>query len=220
MLRSKPITTEEIAALGKRVREIYLPRLTADTARLKLREVQGARPRRYKQFVDGVEGAPLGSVRPGGNIRFLFGALTGVLQWIYQELRARSPVGPERGEAGGQHKIPGRIGEVTTQHVHYRDVHWLFVDGARDRVPATGETVVVNEVAFFVNARPYARRLEHGWSLQAPDGVYELVALEAERRFPDARIEFRYLREGEIPQPIPWRAKPWYGYPSISVRQK
>src|SRR5215471_21374686 len=98
MRPSRPITREQILALTRRLREETLPRLTAKTARTQLARIQGMWPRRYKQFVDGREGAPLETVRPGGNIRFEFAAIGSALEWIDEELRLRSPVGPERGQ--------------------------------------------------------------------------------------------------------------------------
>ena len=201
MLASKAISRGDIAKLTAQIREKTIPRWTATVARRALAEVQGGKRVRYRQFVDGREGAPLDSVRVGGQIRFLFQRLGPVLEWIYEELVPRSPVGPERGEP------------------HYRDVHWVFVDEKRTWPGAVTE-IQVNEKVVFVNTRPYARRLEHGWSTQAPDGVYELVGLEATRRFPQALTEFGYLRPEEVPEAIPWRTRPYYAYPSLTVRAR
>ncbi len=49
-----------------------------------------------------------------------------------------------------------------------------------------------------VNTRPYARRLEHGWSRQAPAGVYEITALAATRLFPEAKITFQYVSLAQV----------------------
>jgi hypothetical protein len=45
----------------------------------------------------------------------------------------------------------------------------------------------------FVSVAPYARRIERGWSRQAPDGVYQAVAALARRRFGSlAMVQFTY----------------------------
>jgi hypothetical protein len=194
----------QTGALVSRLRTQTIPRLTADLARRKLVEFEGAQRRGapYKTFVDGAEGLPLDSVRPGGNIRFMFLDLGPALDAIWLELITRSPVGPERGQP------------------HYRDVHWLIIDGAWVDVPDEAQSLPVpaQSVCQFVNARPYARRLEFGWSMQAPDGVYELVAYWAEREFPQLSVTFSYVSEGEIAVPIPWPVKASYGFPAITVR--
>jgi hypothetical protein len=202
MRASRPITRQQTAALVTRLRDQTLPRLTANLARRELARVQGSDRRPHHTFVDGRENAPLDSVRPGGQIRFVFPQIGSTLDWIWEQLVSRSPVGPERGQP------------------HYRDVHWLFVDGERVDVPEGGESMQISgrSLARFVNPRPYARRLEQGWSLQAPDGVYELVAMEAQRRFNGAVIEFSYVDAGEIPAAIPWPTKGSYAYPCITVR--
>ena len=191
MRASLPITRSQTAGLVTRLRERTIPRLTADFARRKLAEVQGSNPRPFKQIVDGREGGALDSVRTGGNIRFLFADIGPVLDWLYEELVIRSPVGPERGQP------------------HYRDVHWLFIDGERVEVPGVGANAQISgrSIARFVNTRPYAAKIERGFSFQAPDGVYELTAMEAARRFPFALIEFDYTEIDGLP----------YRYPRITV---
>jgi hypothetical protein len=45
----------------------------------------------------------------------------------------------------------------------------------------------------FVSTVPYARKIERGLSPQAPDGVYQVVAVLAQKRFGNvARIRFSY----------------------------
>ncbi len=202
MRASLPITRAQTAALVTRLREQTVPRLTADAARRQLAGVQARQGTPVKTIVDGREGASLDTVRFGGNIRFLFLDLGPVLDWIWEQLVARSPVGPERGQP------------------HYFQVHWLIVDGVWVDVPADAEAMRISAKAVcqFVNARPYAGKIERGLSVQAPDGVYEIVAAEAQRRFPSARIEFFYVSEGDIDVPIPWPVKATYAFPSITVR--
>jgi hypothetical protein len=204
MRASKAITRAQTAAAVSRLRNEIIPRTTADVARRELQRVRGTDQRPYTQIVDGHPGAPLESVRPGGRIVFRFPDLSEVLDLIYRELVERSPVGPERGQP------------------HYYEVHWLFADGARIEVPEGGSPVPVagSVECRFVNARPYARRLEHGWSVQAPDGVYELVAMEAAEKYPWTEIDFAYVGEAEVPAAIPWPTKSWYRFPSITVKAR
>jgi hypothetical protein len=118
MRASRPITRAQTGALVARLREQTVPRLTADAARQQLAGIQARQGAPAKTIVDGREGASVDTVRPFGNIRFLFLDLGPVLDWIWEQLVARSPVGPERGKP------------------HYRDVHWLIVDGVWLDVPS------------------------------------------------------------------------------------
>jgi hypothetical protein len=191
MRASRPITTAQTSAVITRLREQRIPQITADLARRKLAEIEPRQGKPYRTIVDGRENAPLDSVRFGGNIRFLFLDLGPVLDWIWAELVAHSPVGPERGQP------------------HYFQVHWLIVDGNRVQLPILGEPfqIPVKAVCRFVNPRPYAAKIERGLSVQAPDGVYELTALAAQSRFPFVSIEFDYTDLPGLP----------YSYPQITV---
>ncbi len=200
MRASHPISSAQTTALVTRLREQTVPRLTANAARRQLAGIQARQGAAAKTIVDGREGGSIDTVRPFGNIRFLFLDLGPVLDWIWQQLVERSPVGPERGQP------------------HYFQVHWLIIDGVWVDVPSAGMQISAKSVAQLVNARPYARAIERGLSVQAPDGVYEIVAAEAQQRFPSARIEFFYVSEGDIDVPIPWPVKATYAFPSITVR--
>jgi hypothetical protein len=202
MRASRPITSTQTAALVTRLRDQTIPRLTADLARRQLAGLQARQGSPSKTLVDGRANAPLDSVRPFGEIRFIFLDLGPALDWIWQELVTHSPIGPERGQP------------------HYFQVHWLIVDGIWVDVPEAAETMQIraNAVAQFVNARPYSRALERGLSTQAPDGVYEITAMAAQERFPDAAVTFSYVGEGDVPVPIPWPVKASYAFPSITVK--
>jgi hypothetical protein len=181
MRASKAVTPAQLVGVVQKFTDQQLPLITARTARTELAEVDAGRP--YTQFVDGREGAPLESVRPGGNILFKFNALIGrVLEWIYAQLLEHSPVGPD---------VP--------PHLHYIEDHELYIDGERvtAAIGALAE-LPIGEVAMIVNGRPYAARLEHGWSRQAPEGVYEITALAAQRLFPRAKITFQYVSLAEV----------------------
>lgn len=204
MRASRPITRAQTGPLVAKLRDQTIPRLTADLARRKAAELEPREGKPYRVLVDGRPGASLDSVRFGGNIRFEFFDLGPALDEIWERLVRGSPIGPEQGQP------------------HYYQVHWLIVDSVWVEVPDGAERLPVRaqSVCQFVNARPYARRLEFGWSMQTPDGIYELVALWAQRQFPMLDIDFRFVTEGEIAVPIPWPVKASYGFPSITVRAK
>lgn len=131
----------------------------------------------HVQYVDGVKDAALTSVRPGGVIMFKFNNLNEVVDAVLQELMVLSPVGP-------------------TEEGHYRDDHWLFVNGVRVDVSPTGSEVQINprDEVVIANLRKYARKLEQGLSTKAPDGVYEITSRLMKRRFvgfADIRFEYR-----------------------------
>lgn len=125
----------------------------------------------YEQFVDGRKGAPLESVNlKGGRIVFAFDLLSPVLDWIGEQLVLHSPV-----------KDPP---------IHYYESHILFAD---DVEVSAGEPIPAAESYTFVNAVPYARKIERGESQQAADGVYDVIADMASRRFGNiAQIKFTY----------------------------
>lgn len=122
----------------------------------------------YKQYVDGSEGRSLDAVRPDGVIAVEFQLISETLIWIGNQLRAHSPV------------LTGR----------YQKSHTLYADGVEVSpvavVPPADEYVFLSDL-------PYARKIERGLSKQAPDGVYQVVATLAARRFGNvAKIKFSY----------------------------
>lgn len=119
-------------------------------------------------FVDGREGAQLQSVRPDGIIVAEYEVFTDMLAWIGNQLVLHSPV-----KSGT-----------------YARSHTLFADGTEI---AVGATLPDAEEYVFINNTPYARKIELGSSSQAPDGVYEAVAVLASRRFGNmGNIRFSY----------------------------
>lgn len=62
----------------------------------------------------------------------------------------------------------------------YRRSHKLFADGRE--IDFDGDIPPANQYVF-VNAVPYARKIEKGRSSEAPDGVYQVVAVLAQREF-------------------------------------
>lgn len=124
---------------------------------------------KYEVTVDGKKAAPLISVRPDGVIFVEFEYIADVVLWIWQQLYQHSP-----------HKT-GR----------YQRSHSIFIDGQEIRV-GSELPPRIDEIVF-MNTQPYARKLELGSSTQAPDGVYQSVALLARQRFRSlVKVEFTY----------------------------
>lgn len=153
-------------------------KIAADAARNIFSEAQASNARVFgqsppsKQIVDGRIGAPLESVNPDrGKIVFEFALVGPVLEWIGEQLVLNSPV------------LTGR----------YRDSHVLLADGVEVDVES-GEKAPPAAQYAFVSTVPYARKIEHGLSDQAPDGVFEVVADMAKRRFGNiASIKYSLL---------------------------
>jgi hypothetical protein len=209
MRASRAISAAQLTAVVQKFTNQKLPQITARVARQQLAEVDAGRP--YVQFVDGREGAPLESVRPGGKILFKFNALGRVLDWIYEQLLARSPVGPD-----------------TPPHLHYIEDHELYIDGERVNVVVGAIAEVPHGgTAMIVDGRPYARKIERGLSVQAPDGVYELTAIAAQRLFPGTKITFQYVSLASVAETARGTTRralharhaqnASYRYPSITV---
>lgn len=147
----------------------------AEFARSQLRDAQqknkaalGHEPA-YGQIVDGVRGARLEAVNPDrGVIVFEFELGLDVLRFVGEQLVLNSPV------------LTGR----------YRQSHVLLADGVE--IDLDAGIPPADEYAF-VNIVPYARKIERGESDQAPEGVYEVVADMAKRRFGNiADVKFSY----------------------------
>lgn len=130
----------------------------------------------HETFVDGAAGRSVESVKADGVIVFEFRLIQDALGAIGEMLVKASPV---------------RTGRFQSSHI-------LFADGVEvdpGRIP-----VDASEFAF-VNTQPYARKIERGLSPQAPEGVFNVVAVLAARRYGNlARIRygFRSLPAGAV----------------------
>lgn len=150
---------------------------------------QGRLPR--ETVVDGRRGAQEAQVRPGGVISYEISPVSEVLAETYSELVRRSPV---------------RTGNYI-RHI------LLFVNGKPATIPSDWSSVALKpgDNAFFLNSTPYARKIEGGerfigsfgrtederrggLSRQAPDGVFEVTAMQLSRRFGNlpVRLAFEY----------------------------
>lgn len=130
----------------------------------------------HETWVDGRKGAEPETVKPDGRIVFEFQLADDAIEWIAAMLELHSPTGPP-------------------EHGHYAEDHKFFADGAEfdphGKVPPAQQYVAVN-------TRPYARKIEGGnrppQSLQAPHGVYQVVADMAQARFKKSH-QIKYVFE-------------------------
>lgn len=136
------------------------------------RQATGSPPE-HQTFVDGVRDAPLERVRPDGTIVFAWELASDVIAYCFAQVVKHSPV------------VSGA----------YSRSHKIFADGVEVESPALAtkaEEVVITSVSL------YARKIEGAGrrppqSAQAPNGVYEVVATMARRRFGNvARVRFTY----------------------------
>lgn len=145
----------------------------ADFARGALTEAQEINRRAlgrapgHETFVDGRAGADENTVKPDGVIVYEFELFDEAFAWIEEMLILHSP---------------SRSGRYAKSHI-------FFADGVEADPSAPPPAV---DYAF-VNRQPYARKIERGHSKQAPNGVYEVVASMAQRRFGNMlRVRFTY----------------------------
>lgn len=124
----------------------------------------------YRQFVDGVKDAALSRVKPDGTIVFEFDLVLDLFAWIWALLKSTSPI------------LSGR----------YAASHEFYADG----LLADPEQPPAAKVFQFKSSAPYAGKIEgeDGTpdSRQAPNGVYQVVAAMAAKRYPNAGIEFAF----------------------------
>ncbi|MBP1179972.1 hypothetical protein [Methylobacterium sp. PvR107] len=184
--RLKPLARELTIAVQRALAPQARQKLIAGVARRALADAEEVNTRvlgrtpQHSTFVDGRSGAPLESVNPDrGEIVFRFNFATDLFEWVEEQLIIHSPVGD------------------TPKSPEYSKSHIFFADGEQADPAAPGE----GDVFVFLSTVPYARKIERGLSSQAPEGVYEVVAALAQRRFGNlARIQFGYrsFQEGAI----------------------
>lgn len=176
--RVQPIERDVQFLLGELISPERRSAAQAEFARIEIEKAKAINAKALGQvpplkiFVDGAEGAPLTAVRPGGVIVADFRLVNELLEWIDLQLILHSPM---------------KTGRYKRSHRLFADGQQVEIDG---RVPAN--VPQANEYVF-INIVPYARKIERGSSTQAPDGVYQVVAVLARRRFGNlARITFSY----------------------------
>lgn len=131
-------------------------------------ENQGALGRvpEREDFVNGMRSDNFEMVRPGRSIVSRYNLMTEVFAWIAVMLEQNSP------------KLTG---EFSKSHLFFAD------DVEADPInPPPAKQYV------FLSPLPYARKLERGASKQAPDGVFEVTAAMAERKFSSFARHIRF----------------------------
>jgi hypothetical protein len=127
----------------------------------------------YETIVDGRAGAPIESVKAHGVVVALFDVTNPVVDFAWKTIAGLSPI------------LTGR----------YRNSHRLLINGAEVDPPEPGRPIKVqpDDEVTFVNLLPYARKIEAGWSGQAPDGVYEAATTIVRARYGNlVTVRFSY----------------------------
>lgn len=129
----------------------------------------------HQWFVDGRASDNLRGVKRGGRIECRFDVAGGLLEKAVDlaiaEFMRLAPVG-----SPPEDKHPGL----------YRRSLRMMVNGAQRDASRERSGVVRlkrGDVVTLTNLLPYARRLERGWSRQAPNGILEKVAMIVRRRY-------------------------------------
>lgn len=130
------------------------------------RSVLGYTPA-HQTVVDGRQGAAETSVRPGGTIIYLFevGAVS-LMTAVDEAAKMIVDLSPfDRGA--------------------FRDSNMIMVNGVRVAWSVEGlpDYLKPEDQVTLTNLQPYARRIERGWSKQAPNGVYEVVYSAIKARY-------------------------------------
>lgn len=134
--------------------------------------------------VDGDRNKKFEDVRPDGQIIVLFDYLPEIVTAIFEELRARSPIGPSEGG-------------------HYRNEHFAQLDGIGLQpltVPTAEQAAKATRITV-TNPMPYARKLEVGTTrdggsfvVQVNPHIYESAMAVVRREFSGvAKISFNYV---------------------------
>lgn len=160
------LVDQMLSAEARRARLAEIAREELAAAQRRNVAALGVAPK-YDVIVDGRRGADVETVKADGTIVFEFQLIETALVRIAEMLAGKAPV---------------RTGR-------FRDTIYLFADGAETDV---NNPAPADEYAF-VSAQPYARKIERGLSSKAPDGVFQVVAELAARRYGNlARIRFGY----------------------------
>ena len=143
----------------------------ARIARAKLAEVEGVQGKHpTTKQVDGREGADEESVKPGGVIVYLIHPFAKFIDQLILDLISASPVGPTKTNRAGY------------RAQHYESMWKILINGVPEpmfsgRQPKPGEEWTI------VNTMPYAKRIGHGWSAQAPPLWIDGIAKKYQRQY-------------------------------------
>jgi hypothetical protein len=142
----------------------------------------------FERIVDGRAGAVEESVRPGGSIAYVFDVAGEALSeavdaavTVYLDIAPRgTPPDPHPGLYAGS--------LLLLVNGQQRDASREVNATAGGAIEFTGTDIVS-----LTNLLPYARRIEQGWSAQAPNGVMEVVYAALRGRYGNLlNISFRY----------------------------
>lgn len=137
-----------------------------DEAMAQNEQALGRKPA-VQTIVDGSPTAPLTALKPGGNIVFLFAVGEVTLQNAVDEaFTMLERIAP---------RLTGRFASS------FR----LLVNGQQRDAGTEGGPVTLHagDEAVIVNLQPYARKIERGFSEQAPNGVFEVTAAALRSRY-------------------------------------
>lgn len=122
----------------------------------------------HDTVVDGSAGASEDQVRPSGTISYKFLLVSDLFGWIADQLKEFSP---KKSEA-------------------FEHSFVFFADNVE--TDPYGPVPLANEYVF-QNTQPYVRKIERGFSPQAPHGVFEAVAaLARNRASKSVKVSFAY----------------------------
>lgn len=136
---------------------------------------QGIHPR--VTVVDGVRGKREEAVKTNGQIVYLIDAVKVATQLALDMVRVLAP--EDEGD--------------------FKRSFVTLVDG----VEAPVSTARAGAEITLINTQPYSRRLEFGWSLQAPNGVFEVTAKALKQLRKDVFIRFDYVPLEGFKRPVP-----------------
>lgn len=165
----------------------------------------------FQWFVDGRASENLRSVKRGGRIECRFDVAGGLLEKAVDlavaEFTRLAPVG-----SPPEDKHPGL----------YRRSLLLLVNGTQRDARRSGTVRFKRgDVVSLTNLLPYARRIERGWSRQAPNGVMEKVMMIVRRRHGSLlRVRFSYESYARAGAVLGRRAKRASQYPTITISVK
>ena len=146
-------------ALSPAAQSAYLARVAINARDTAVR--RGDAPPHWTTNVDGRQGAPESSVRPGGFILYRLNVMGLAAKAALQLCKERSPVRSGR----------------------YRDSWVVVVEGK----PWTGDVSDVpdGKQVMIVNPQPYARKIDTGaMKMSVPPGIVEAVRQSIQRKFP------------------------------------
>lgn len=201
------LTAANVRAAADRMRERLRRQhiAQAQKARKEIEAKQGVSP--TVTVVDSQRGKDEWAVKPGGRIVYLFDAVPRAHADLLAHLRQIAPVDT-----------------VDPDDRVFRDSFTQLVG----EVEAAIGTMKPGEEVTVVNRQPYSRKLEWGWSLQAPTGVFDVAAKWLRKRWGRAvEVQFTYVRLEGLPgmEDIkPVKKKTYRGdsrrYPAIVLRSK